>query len=168
MQPLSDKDFIQLLENNKDKIYRICRVYAVSPIEPSDLFQEVVYQVWKSYTSFHHKSEISTWIYRIALNVCLRSKMKLEKSDHKRVKLDAIHFEPLEVAPDEGQMEKLKALHACIATLNETDQSIIILYLEELSYKQIATITGLTENHIAVKMKRIRKKLFECITPKIQ
>ena len=55
----------------------------------------------------------------------------------------------------------------CISTLNETDTSLIVLYLDDLSYREIAEITGLSENHIAVKMKRIRKKLFECITPKI-
>ncbi len=58
-------------------------------------------------------------------------------------------------------------LRECISTLNESDQSIIILYLEELPYKEIAVITGLSANHIAVKMKRIRKKLLDCITPKL-
>jgi len=74
---------------------------------------------------------------------------------------------PVEQEIDASEQEKFQYLKECIATLNESDTSILVLYLDELSYKEIAEITGLSENHIAVKMKRIRKKLFECITPKI-
>jgi len=74
---------------------------------------------------------------------------------------------PLKKKNDPIEEEKYKYLKECIATLNESDTSIIVLYLDELSYKGISEITGLSENHIAVKMKRIRKKLFDCITPKI-
>ena len=74
-----EQTFNQTIEANKEKIYRICRIYAVVPIEPEDLFQEVVFQVWKSFPSFKNKSQISTWIYKIALNVCYTSKLKLDK-----------------------------------------------------------------------------------------
>lgn len=168
MQNKAERTFIQILEDNKDKIYRICRIYAVSPVEPQDLFQEVVFQVWKSFSTFKGKSSISTWIYKIALNVCYRSKMKLEKNNSRMVLLESIQFEPAESTTDKSQEEKYKALHDCISSLNESEQSIVILYLEEQPYKEIAVITGLTENHIAVKMKRIRKMLFDCITNKLK
>lgn len=159
--------FDLLLKENKHKIYRICRIYAATPIEPEDLFQEVIFQIWKSLPKFKGNSSIDTWVYRIALNVCLRSKMKLDKSNQKTARLDAIHFTPTTEIIDPFEEEKFTYLKECIATLNESDTFIIVLYLDELSYKQIAEITGLSENNIAVKMKRIRKKLFECITPKI-
>ena len=164
---MQQPNFEQVLETNKETIYRICRIYAVSPIEPHDLFQEVTYQIWKSLKSFKGKSNINTWVYRIALNVCMRSKLKLEKKQEKTVRFDAIQFKASNHSLNEEEDEKYKFLKACIATLNESDTSIIVLHLEELSYKQIAEITGLTENHIAVKMKRIRKKLFDCINPKL-
>jgi len=160
-------NFEEVLESNKETIYRICRIYAVSPIEPQDLFQEVTYQIWKSLKSFKGTSNINTWVYRIALNVCMRSRLKLEKKREKTVRFDAIQFKVSDDSLNEEDDEKYQFLKACIATLNESDTSIIVLYLEELSYKQIAEITGLTENHIAVKMKRIRKKLFDCINPKL-
>jgi len=160
-------NFEQILKENKHKIYRICRIYAATPIEPEDLFQEVIFQIWKSLPNFKGKSSIDTWVYKIAINVCLRSKMKFEKSNNKTERLDAIHFTPVTELIDHFEEEKYKYLKECIATLNESDTSIIVLYLDELSYKEIAEITGLSENHIAVKMKRIRKKLFECITPKM-
>lgn len=160
-------NFEQLLEKNKHKIFRICRIYAVSPIEPQDLFQEVVIQIWKSLDSYTGKSSIDTWVYKITINVCLRSKLKLAKSNDKTDRFESIHFTPVEKEIDESEEEKFRFLKECITTLNETDSSLIVLYLDDLSYKEIAAITGLSENHVAVKMKRIRKKLFECITPKI-
>ena len=162
-----DKYFEEILERNKYKIYRICTIYAVAPIEPQDLFQEVVFQIWKSLDKFKGKSSIDTWIYKIAINVCLRSKMKFDKGNNKTDRFESIHFTPVEEEIDASEQEKFTYLKECISTLNETDTSLIVLYLDDLSYKEIAVITGLSENHIAVKMKRIRKKLFECITPKI-
>lgn len=159
--------FEKVLEANKDKIYRISRIYAVSPLEPHDLFQEVVYNIWKSFPSFSGNSSIDTWVYKIALNVCQRAKLKGDKGNEKFVRLDSIQFVPIDSNTDKTKQEQYQALHDCIATLNEGDQSLMVLLLEDLPYKEIATITGLTENHVAVKLKRIRKILFDCITPKI-
>ncbi|OUS00972.1 RNA polymerase [Flavobacteriales bacterium 33_180_T64] len=167
MQSNPEIDFEEILEKNKHKIYRICKVYAVYPIEPQDLFQEVVFQIWKSYSTFKGTAHISTWIYKISLNVCLRSKIKFDKKNSKMVRLESIQFLTPKHIPDESEQEKYQFLRDCISSLNEGDKSIVILYLEDLSYKEIASITGLSENHIAVKMKRIRKKLFDCITPKL-
>jgi len=160
-------NFEQILEENKHKIYRICKIYAVSPIEPQDLFQEVVFQIWKSLGSFKGTASISTWIYKITLNVCYRSKLKYEKKEEKTISFESIHIVPVEKTSQNDQNDKHQALYDCIATLNESDQALIILYLDEVRYKEIALITGLTENHVAVKMKRIRKLLFNCITAKI-
>lgn len=162
-----EMNFEQILENNKGKIFRICKIYASPPLEPQDLFQEVIYQIWKSLDRFKGKSSIDTWVYKITINVCLRSKMQLDKSNHKTDRFESIHYTPIEKETDFFEQEKFSYLKECIATLNESDTSIIVLYLDELSYKEIALITGLSENHIAVKMKRIRKKLLECMTRKI-
>ena len=167
MEKLKTETFEQLLEKNKGNIYRICKIYAVSPLEPQDLFQEVIYAIWKSISTFKGNSSIDTWIYRITLNVCLRSKQKSEKKHYKTVQLESIQFVPVEIPIENNQQEKYNALISCISKLNKENKSIIILYLEELKYKEIAEITGLTENHIAVKMKRIKKILLDCITNKI-
>jgi RNA polymerase sigma factor (sigma-70 family) len=68
-------NFDQILKKNKHKIFRLCRIYAVAPIEPQDLFQEVVFQIWKSLDNFKGKSAIDTWVYKVAINVCLRSEI---------------------------------------------------------------------------------------------
>jgi len=158
----------KILDDNKHSIYRICRIYAVSPLEPQDLFQEVVFQIWKSLPSFKENSSMNTWIYKIALNVCTRRKHQLKKSNRETVRLESIEFELSESPTNINQQEKYKALYDCIYCLEESDQKVIVLYLEELAYKKIAEITNLTENHIAVKMKRMRKILLDCITLKLK
>lgn len=168
MRSKLEVNFEQILEKNKNKIFRICRVYATPPLEPQDLFQEVIFQIWESLDRFKGKSSIDTWVYKITINVCLRSKMKLDKSNNKTDRFESIHFTPVEKEIDVSEQEKFKYLKQCIGTLNESDTSLIVLYLDDLPYKEIALITGLSENHIAVKMKRIRKKLFECMVPKIK
>ena len=168
MQNKVKPTFERVLEDNKVRIYRICRIYAVSPIEPEDLFQEVTFHIWQAFSTFEGRSSISTWIYRIALNVCINSKNKLKNINEIMMRLGAIQFEPAASIPDIVEQEKYKALHDCIHALNKVDQSIVILSLDELSYKEIAKITGLTENHIAVKMKRTRKTLLGCISSKLK
>lgn len=168
MEKHEHQPFEQIIEANKSKIYRICRIYAANPIEPEDLFQEVVYQIWKSYSSFKGKSGIDTWIYKIALNVCMRSKGKLDKKNRQTVRLEAIQFSSLENPVSTTEEVKYEALKSCISTLKEMDKSIVILSLEGLPYKEIGVVTGLSENHIAVKMKRIRKLLLNCITSKLK
>ncbi|WP_339752691.1 RNA polymerase sigma factor [Algoriphagus aquimarinus] len=92
MQRQDEELFTTTVEDNKYSIYRICRIYAVPPIEAQDLFQEVVYQIWKSLPDFEEKSNINTWIYKIALNVCMRSKNQLSKGNPITVRLESIEF----------------------------------------------------------------------------
>ena len=87
MQKQEEQQFNQILEDNKTSIYRICRIYAVSPIEPQDLFQEVIFHIWKSYSTFKGKSNISIWINKIALNVRIRTKMQFESLNNKTTRL---------------------------------------------------------------------------------
>lgn len=160
--------FENIIETNKTSIYKICNVYAVSPISPEDLFQEVVYQIWKSFATYNRQAKISTWIYRIALNVCMRYKLKLDKHNSNTSRLSGINIIPAPATTNESQQSKFVALKECMQILKEGDRSILVLYLEGLAYKEMSEITGLTENHVAVKMKRIRKSLFECISPKLK
>jgi len=167
MQRQEEKVFKKILDENKNSIYRICRIYTVPPVEAQDLFQEVVLQIWKSLPNFKEKSKVNTWVYKIALNVCARSKNQLKKGNINTVRLESVEFKSSEFIPDSDQNEKYNALYDCISALEKSDQPLMILYLEDLSYKKIAEITGLTENHTAVKIKRIRKKLMNCITSKL-
>ncbi|ADR21088.1 DNA-directed RNA polymerase sigma-70 factor [Marivirga tractuosa] len=167
MKNSSNLSFEQVIEDNKAAIYRICKVYATTPVEPEDLFQEVTVHIWKAFSNFDGRAKISTWIYRIALNVCMRYKSRIDNSKSNMIRLDTIVFQIPAAIPDVSVQEKFNALYDCIRLLNEIDQSIAILILDELPYKEIANITGLSENHIAVKMKRMKKVLLNCINSKL-
>ena len=159
--------FLEALEQNRQKLWRICSVYAKDDEDAKDLFQEVLIHIWKSMSTFKENSQIGTWMYRITLNVCLRIKTKELKKQKKLLRMNskAINIYKIEIVTEEDneKYHQLTQLRKCIKQLNEADRAVITLHLEELSYKEISSITGLTENHIAVKIKRIKTKLLNCI-----
>ncbi len=156
--------FLSALKENQDKLYRICSIYSDSNEDSKDLFQEVLVNIWKSMNSFKGNSSIDTWMFRIVLNVCLRFKYKHTKNQNRFIRLDSMTISNIgfEEANDKDS-EKLIALRKCVKKLNEGDKAIVALYLEGLAYREVSDILGLSENHIAVKIKRIKSKLFNCI-----
>ncbi len=161
-----DKDtlFIALLEANKSKIFRICRAYAKGEAEEKDLFQEVLINLWQSLEKFRGEANINTWVYRVALNVCMRSKLQIQKKQSRQQPLESISFQYASDQKDQlEERETRTLLYQCINSLKEADKAIIILYLEDMPYKEIAEIAGISENHVAVKLKRIREKLSDCM-----
>jgi len=161
MTEIDEKEFLTIIEANKDRIYRICRAYCVPPVDAQDLFQEVIVEIWQSLANFKGRSNIKTWIYRITLNVCFRSNKTQKRDNQHIVRLDSIEIAVRDSqSSDEHQYTMLRQ---CISVLKELERSIIMLHLDELSYREIAAITGITENHVAVKIKRIKVKLLDCI-----
>jgi len=156
--------FLMALEQNQQKLLRVCSVYAEDAEDKKDLFQEALINIWQSMPSFEEKSSLSTWMFRVTLNVCLRLQTKQAKKRDRFRKLDSITIENIsnEETNDEDH-ERLIKLRSCIKKLNDADKAVTTLYLEELSYKEISDITGLTENNVAVKIKRIKMKLLNCI-----
>ncbi|MGW9686455.1 RNA polymerase sigma factor [Flagellimonas sp. 2504JD1-5] len=160
--------FLNALEGSKEKIFRICVSYTKDTEEAKDLFQEVLVNIWKSLPNFKGNSALSTWIYRITINVSLRHKANLIKNNIRFPHLDAITIERVESYSEENQNEKqLHWLRDCVRKLNEVDKAIISLFLEELPYKEISKITGLKENTVAVRVKRIKEKLLNCLNEKL-
>jgi RNA polymerase sigma factor (sigma-70 family) len=163
-----ENTFLTAVEQNQQKLLRVCSVYAEDANDKKDLFQEALINIWQSLPSFDNKSSISTWMFRITLNVCMRLQMKHAKKRDRFRKLDSLTIEYVrEEEPNMDEQERLVKLRTCIKQLNDADKAVISLYLEELSYKEISDITGLSENHVAVKIKRIKMKLLTCIKEKI-
>jgi RNA polymerase sigma-70 factor (ECF subfamily) len=135
-------------------IIKICSAYTDSQEDFEDYYQEVCLQIWKSRNAFQKKSKWSTWIYRITLNVCLTLTKKSKKKGFSK------EFTSEEITKNKAfENEDLNLLYDAIKKLSELDKGIILLHLEENSHKQIASITGLTPNNIAVKINRIKKQL---------
>lgn len=168
MDPQLEKTFLAGLEQNQHKLLRICSVYAVDDDDKKDLFQEALIHIWQSMPAFEYRSSLSTWMFRVTLNVCLRLQSKESKKKDRFVKLDSISItHAIEDEGDPEAQERLMKLRSCIRELNDADKAVITLYLEDLPYAEIAAVTGLSENHVAVKLKRIKSKLLNCITGKI-
>ncbi len=156
--------FLNALEENQEKLFRICLIYSNDHEDAKDLFQEVLVHVWRSMATFKGNSSLSTWMFRIALNVCLRFKSKHTKNQNRFIRLDSMTIENFGTEErNEGENEKLISLRKCVKQLNESDKAIVALYLEGLPYREISNILGLSENNIAVKVKRIKLKLLNCI-----
>lgn len=163
-----ENTFLTGLEQNQQKLLRVCSVYAESEDDKKDLFQEALIHIWRSMPSFEGKSSLSTWMFRITLNVCLRLQSHEQKKRNRFVKIDMLSIVHMhDDEPDAEQQERLVKLRSCIRKLDDADKAVITLYLEELSYAEISGITGLTENTIAVKVKRIKGKLLNCITERL-
>lgn len=159
-----ENTFLAAIDQNQHKLLRICSVYAKDMEESKDLFQEVLIQVWKSMPSFKAQSTLETWMFRIALNVCLRFRSNHVKKKNRFISVDHQFMADIEHEPAvDERREQLRVLKGCIKQLNEADKAVITLYLEDLPYKEISNVTGLTENTVAVKIKRIKMKLLNCL-----
>jgi len=150
-----EKAFIELVRQNERLIYKVCSVYASDEFPIADLYQEVVYNLWKSFPKFRHESSLSTWLYRVALNTCITGVRKeLKRPKHVPVyELQELLIEP------ESMEENIREMYRLIHQLKTLERAIILLWLEDKSYQEIADIMGLTLHNVATKLKRIKEKL---------
>jgi RNA polymerase sigma-70 factor (ECF subfamily) len=147
--------FIRMIQENERIIYKVCSFYISDNFRMEDLYQETVLNLWRSYPKFRNESSYSTWIYRIALNSCI-SDLRKESRHHQNVPLsrsEDIVFEP------DSMEEDIRELYVMIRQLKTLERAIILLWLEEKSYREIADITGLSLSNVATKLKRIKEKL---------
>ena len=138
-------------------IIKICRAYTNTQEDFEDYYQEVCLQIWKSRNSFQGQSEWSTWVYRLSLNVSM-TLLKKKKNSHQHFASDYL---PVELAeePKAFANEALDQLYTAIRQLSEVDRAVILLYLEEKSYQEIAEIIGTNPNNIGVRIARIKERL---------
>ena len=138
-------------------IIKMCRAYTNSQEDFEDYYQEVCLQIWKSHENFQHKSEWSTWVYRISLNVCM-TLLKKKKNNRQNFASDYL---PVEFSENNYafQDEQLNELYDAIRQLSEIDRGVIMLYLEEKSYQEISDIIGTSPGNIGVRITRIKSRL---------
>jgi len=155
--------FLAELNPNLGIVHKICRVYfPFEPQEREDVFQEIMFQLWKAYPHFRRDAKFSTWLYSIALNTVFTHIRKTSRANSnndisERV-ADSVNFE--EHIADRAEAA---ALQAAIATLKDLDKAIILLYLEGHTYEEISCITGLTVNNVSVRLVRLKRALREQI-----
>lgn len=151
-------EFSQIIKENQGLIIKISRMYCSSPEDEQDIFQEIVLQLWKSYDTFKGQSKISTWIYRVALNTAITI-FKKQKKNIATDELQDFHFNKKEENENEKKQSEIEILYRVIKTLPSIERAIVMMYLDDLPYKEIAHHLGITEVNARVKMTRLKKTL---------
>ncbi|WP_407426879.1 RNA polymerase sigma factor [Arcticibacter sp.] len=155
-------EFIVMINVHRGILYKISNLYCDDEEDRKDLFQEMVLQLWKSYPGYRAESSKSTWMYRIALNTSITRLRKEKKEISRRSLIDA-DFEIPDFSTGSDQHGELALLRHAIDQLNEIEKAVIMLYLEEKSYEEIADIMGITKSNVGVKLNRIKIKLEKII-----
>lgn len=144
----------------KDWVFRLCYSYTRSEVQAEDLVQECFSKVWLSLSGFEHRSDYSTWIYRIAVNTCL---MQIRKEKNNPIEYcEQVQDKPSEEHTNEKEKQS-ESLYRAIGKLGEMDRLIISMVLEDITQKQIGEVLGITENNVNVKVYRIKKQLKEIL-----
>lgn len=160
---MGEKEFINLINTHQGLIHKVCIMYENDPEVRNDLFQEIVFQLWKSYGTFRGEAKITTWMYRIALNTAI-SGFRKQSRNVKTEDLKELHFDISDHWADDRE-EDLQRLQRAISQLSDIERAMIMMALEEVPYDEIAETIGITQNNVRVRMNRIREKLKKIMCP---
>ena len=158
MTTRTEQDFLLLVQEHQGIIRKVCHLYGRNDADRDDLYQEIVIQLWKAFSSFRGEAKISTWMYRIALNTAISNLRKQSR----KVALSFPEFIPRDEAETDEEKfkeEKLQQMYAAISRLSEVEKAIVMLYLEDKSYDEMEEILGIGNGALRVKMNRIKEKL---------
>ncbi|MBW4890438.1 RNA polymerase sigma factor [Mucilaginibacter sp. HMF5004] len=156
---MDEAEFLALIKDHQKIIHKVCHLYRDTCEDREDLFQEIVFQLWKGRDTFKGMAKISTWMYRIALNTAVATFRKKKPEIEYGVILPDY---PEELQSDELAIRQ-EGLFAVLKQLDDNEKAIIALYFEEHSYKQIAEIIGVNESYIGVRINRIKNKIQKLI-----
>ena len=157
MGQFSEKEFLEQVAKHQNIIHKVCNMFCQDEDEKRDLFQEITIKLWLGHKTFAGQAALTTWMYRVALNTAITIKRKKKKIHETQ----SLHPNIPAYEDEEGGVSQFEidALYGAINQLGSVDRAIILLYLEEKSYEEIADIMGITRTHVGVKITRIKKKL---------
>jgi len=154
--------FQRWLEEHRGIVVKVARSFTASSADAADLQQELLLQLWLSLPAYAGQAKPSTWIYRVCLNTALSWRRGTTRRE-RRIEpgADAAQVASPAATPAEhaGDREVLESLYAAIHALPDFDRALVLLLLDGQAYREIAEITGLTENHVGVALTRARKRL---------
>ena len=149
-----ESEFERMVRENRSTIYTVCYMFSNDQDAVADLFQEVLINLWKSLPSFEERGDVRSWIYRVSLNVCISLDRK--KRRHKTVPL-TMDIDPYEETNQNSR--QMDMLRRRIARLGQFDRAIILLWLENMTYEEIAAVMGITVKNVSVRLYRIKEEL---------
>ena len=151
-----EKEFLEMIAAQQRTVFKVCYIYAKDQDDLNDLFQEVVLNLWKSFPRYRGDSKISTWVYRIAMNTCITF---LRRSSSRPQTIPLTLDVVSQLADEESRAGQLKELYRLINQLGKLERALILLWLEERSYQEMADILGISKANVAVKLNRTKEKL---------
>jgi RNA polymerase sigma-70 factor (ECF subfamily) len=155
------------MNENRNRILKVCRVYAWNPSDQEDLYQEILFQIWRALPGLKDNAYANTWLYRIAINTSISFTRKRAARGGPALPLNYAeltrHIETGQTH-DVQQGEDLAKLYEAIAQLDGAERALITLFLEDLSYEQMADVLGISANNVGVMLHRARKKLSVLMT----
>ena len=149
-----EKDFSRIIREQKSTVYTVCYMFSKDKEEVDDLFQEVLVRLWQGYDSFLGKSDLRTWIYRVSLNTCISIDRKKKRRKTQPLLEGVDLFDK-----NDADNRQTDLLHERIGKLQAFDRAIVLLWLEDMSYEEIAQIVGISVKNVSVKLYRIKEQL---------
>ena len=160
--PPDEQRFLDLINENRPRILKVCRVYAWSAADRDDLYQEILFQIWRGLPGLKQDTHANTWLYRIAINTSISFVRRRSARGGPAVPLDhqqLTHNIESRQTRDVGAEDQLARLYDAIAQLNEVEKALVTLFLEDLSYEEMAAVLGLSASNVGVMLHRAKKKL---------
>jgi len=156
-----EKEFVDLINCYRGILQKICNIYFYRSPYIEDYYQEILIRLWKSYSTFKNQSAVSTWIYRVALNTAIDI-VRMQRIRPKLIELSKSEYNISAMEPN-LESDRRDQLYRAINTLSDAEKAIIILYLEDYEYKEIAEIMGISESNTGVKINRIKLQLIKIL-----
>lgn len=154
-----ETQFAVLAEENQGIIHKVCSMYCSREADRKDLFQDILVQWWRAFPSFKGDAKFSTWGYRVAINTAISNFRKEKRRlDYQSLSLEVLQIPDLP-SGNSGMEEQKDLLYRAINQLSKVEKAIMMLYLEDYNYEEIATIIGITKTNVGVKINRIKGKL---------
>ena len=150
---MGEREFLSQLKEHQNIIYKLVHIYANSEEDKKDLYQEILLQAWKTYSSFRGDAKFSTWLYRLCLNTIFTIQRKTNRVEY----TDTVKFE--ENYSTTSNSDEIERLYKAIRTLPETERAVISLHLDGYDNKEVGELLGITANLAGVKLHRIRTQL---------
>ena len=153
------EEFIGILKNYQGILHKVNLIYFRNPTDREDNFQEIVYQLWKSFPSLQNKNSLGSWIYAVSINTSLLRLRNEARIEYREDPPDSI--DKTDILEDLSKNEHCSLLLKAIYKLNEMDKSVMLLYLEEKSYAEIAEILGISLSNVGVRISRAKEILIQ-------
>ena len=152
-----EEEFVNLIQSNQGLIYKITAIYSRDREQQKDLYQEIVYQTWKSFDHYKKTAKVTTWLYRVGMNTAI-TQLNREKKNPMRMSISEVTIDFVDERESETE-EKIQQLYAEIRKLGLLDRGIVFLFLEGKSHDEIAEIVGISTSNVGTRISRIKDKL---------